>query len=94
MNYRGQVNWPPAWFRLKTEQSKRVKSEVGVLIESVWDAQLSKRLFLRMKLDQELYMGALLFTDATFCEQLHGILKQHIGRSIKEIGDLDLGFTL
>jgi hypothetical protein len=94
MNYRRQVNWPPVWFRLKTEQPKRVMGEDGVLIQSLWDAQLSKRLFLRMKLDQELYMGALLFTDATFCQQLHGILKQHIGRSIREIGDLDISFTL
>jgi hypothetical protein len=94
MNYRGQANWPPVWFRLKSEQPKKMMGEVGVLIESLWHAHLAKRLFLSMKFDQELYMGALLFTDATFCQQLHRILKQHIGRSIREIGDLDISFTL
>jgi hypothetical protein len=94
MNYRGQANWPPVWFRLRAEPAKKVIGEVGVLIGSVWHAEISKRVFLRMKLDQELYMGALLLTDATFCSELHGILKQNLGRSIKEIGDLDISYTL
>jgi hypothetical protein len=39
-------------------------------------------------------MGALVFTDSAFCRQLYEILQQHVGRSIEEIGDVDLAYTL
>jgi hypothetical protein len=32
--------------------------------------------------------------DVAFCHQLYGILQNQIGKAIKEIGDLDLSFTL
>jgi hypothetical protein len=47
-----------------------------------------------MNIDNEPYMAALAFTDIAFCRQLRNILQQHIGSTIKEIGDLDLSFTL
>jgi hypothetical protein len=47
-----------------------------------------------MDLNGAPYMGTLLFSDAAFCWQLHDILQQNLGRSIEEIGDLDLSFTL
>ena len=40
------------------------------------------------------YMGTLLFEDAAFCHQLAHFLQKHIGKSIKEIGDLDVSHTL
>jgi hypothetical protein len=94
MNYRDQVNWPPVWIHMRRTPLQKLTGEVGILIDADWYAETPTRLFLRMKLDEEKYLGALLFSDETFCKQLHRILQRHIGRSIEEIGDLDLSHTL
>ena len=39
-------------------------------------------------------MGCLWVQDAIFSRQLHQLLQNHIGLSIKEVGDLDLSHTL
>jgi len=39
------------------------------------------------------YVGTLLFADSVFCAQVCALLQQHLGRSIKEIGDLEVSFT-
>ncbi len=39
-------------------------------------------------------MGALVLNDKAFCRQLYSILQDSVGKSIKEIGDLDLSYTL
>jgi hypothetical protein len=44
--------------------------------------------------DGEHFIGTLLFTDSLFCQQMAKRLQYQIGRSIKEIGDLDLSGTL
>ena len=40
------------------------------------------------------YIGALLFDEGLFCQQMGKILETYIGRTIKEIGDLDLSHLL
>jgi len=47
-----------------------------------------------MEHDSRTYTGALLFDDALFCLQIARLLESLIGSSIKEIGDIDVGFTL
>jgi hypothetical protein len=44
--------------------------------------------------DSELYDGALLLIDARFCEFIARLLKQKIGLSLKDIGDLDVSYTV
>jgi hypothetical protein len=39
-------------------------------------------------------MGSLLFEDAAFCRLIHDFLQQHLGQSIKEIGDVDVSYFL
>ena len=39
-------------------------------------------------------MGFMSFDDLAFCSQIHILLKANIGRPLKEIGDVDLSFTL
>ena len=43
-----------------------------------------------MEHEGRMYTGALLFDDAVFCEQIFDLLETCIGRSIKEIGGLDV----
>lgn len=47
-----------------------------------------------MEFQQERYMGCLVALDHAFCRQLHELLKDHVGKSVKDIGDLDLSRLL
>ena len=42
----------------------------------------------------ERYIAVLAFDDVVFTKQLYSILEQNIGRTIREIGDLDLSHLL
>jgi hypothetical protein len=90
MSYHGTSNWPPVWVHMRKVPTDKVIGEVGILIDSIWHSELPTRLFLRMNLGEEPYLGALIFGGSGFCWQVHGILQQNLGRPIKEIGDLDL----
>jgi hypothetical protein len=46
-----------------------------------------------MEYDGQHYVGSLVFDDSAFCAQICAVLQQHLGRSIKEIGDLEVSFT-
>jgi hypothetical protein len=94
MNYDGTPNWPPEWVHTRIMPIRRLTDEVGVLTSTAWYPDHPTRLFLIMNIDNEPYMAALVFSDIAFCRQLRNILQQHIGSTIKEIGDLDVSFTL
>jgi hypothetical protein len=68
--------------------------EVGVL-KAVWMSEKSKQtIFLAISFDGHRYVGCMTLSDVAFCYQIYGILQNHIGKTIKEIGDLDLSYTL
>jgi hypothetical protein len=94
MRYFGIKSWPPVWVNTHVAPTKKISGEIGCLIGTVFYPDMPRRLFLKMELDAERYMGCLVMSDAGFCRQLDGILKSNVGRSIKEIGDLDLSHTL
>ncbi len=54
----------------------------------------TNRLFLLIQHEGLRYMGGMAFDDPAFCYELYRLLKSHVGQSIKEIGDIDLSFTL
>ena len=54
----------------------------------------TNRLFLVIRHEGFRYMGSMAFDDPAFCYELYRLLKFHVGRSIKEIGDIDLAYTL
>jgi hypothetical protein len=39
------------------------------------------------------YIGALLLNDPVFCQEIFEVLLVHIGKTIQEIGDIDLSYT-
>lgn len=47
-------------------------------------------LFLFMEYNGHRYTGSMYFDDIGFCYEIDTVLKSNLGRSIKEIGDLDL----
>jgi hypothetical protein len=73
------------------------KGEVGILREVAIASPANNptpRLFLFMDYGEVGYLGCLLIADATFCEQLGKLLMNYYGRSIKDIGDIDLSHLL
>ena len=40
------------------------------------------------------YIGALLLSDPAFCEEIVEVVMQHLGDTIREIGDIDVSYTL
>ena len=86
-------NWPPVWTHPTKEGTKRINGEVGVLRYVHSSDQASKKCYLVTEYDRDHYVGALLFDDSIFCSQVCALLQQHLGRSIKEIGDLEVSFT-
>ena len=95
MNFADYANWPPIWVSgAGSETYKKTLGEVGILIDVILNEAAPDRLFLRMEIKSARYMGCLAFNDHVFCRQLYIFLQDHIGKSIKEIGDLDLSYTL
>ena len=95
MNFAGYANWPPIWVSgAGSKTYKKNLGEVGTLIGVLLNEAAPDKLFLRMEIKTERYMGCLAFNDHVFCRQLYIFLQGHIGELIKEIGDLDLSYTL
>ena len=87
-------SWPPVWVNTSTVPVKKLSGEIGTLIRTAFFPETPKRLFLLMELENEHYTGCLAFSEVGFCQQLVEILQTSAGRSIKDIGDLDLSHTL
>jgi hypothetical protein len=86
---RGVHNWPPLWTKGTLKDVKRVTGEIGIL-RYIQSNNVSNRCFLITENERELYTGTLIFDDMKFCRQIVDILRQQVGRPIKEIGDLDV----
>ena len=52
------------------------------------------KLFMFIEYQSFRYMGLMAFDDPKSCHAIYTLLKSNIGRSIKEIGDLDVSYTL
>ena len=87
-------SWPPPWVSSLNGQNVMASGEVGVL-KDVWMSEKSRlTIFLAIAFENRRYVGCMALSDAPFCNQLYTILRGQIGRSIEDIGDLDLSFTL
>ena len=84
--------WPPVWTQRRLDGFKAQTGEVGVLIY-VHAASGSIKCDLVIEYENEYYTGTLLFDEARFCHQVADLLRQHIGKSITEIGDLDVSVS-
>ena len=94
MSYYGMRSWPPVWVNTRAVPIKKISGEVGTLTRTACFPETPKRLFLIMELENEHYMGCLVFSEAGICRQLCEILETNAGRSIEAIGDLDVSHTL
>ena len=94
MRRHGIPNWPPIWSQHRKEGSKSLRGEIGVLRYVHTNRNISNKCYLVIEHETEHFVGCLIFDDVTFCWQISSLLQNHIGHSIKEIGDMDLSGTL
>jgi hypothetical protein len=97
ISHRGTRNWPPTWNKTGggslAGPYETLRGEIGTL-EKVLLSKIEpyNTCYLWIEFRHMTYVGTLVFDDATFCRQLCELLQNHhLGKSIKEIGDLDVG---
>jgi len=90
----GFKTWPPLWTTTHHNQNDKPTDEIGTLHQVLTSKLVDNKIFLFIQFQGFRYMGFMSFDDSTFCSQIYTLLKANIGVSIKEIGDLDLSFTL
>jgi hypothetical protein len=92
MSCRGTRNWPPIWeAENKSAILQKISGEIGRLKDAFIDATRKNRCFLFMEHEGAGYIAALDFDDPRFCPLFVQVLRRHLGASIKDIGDLDIG---
>ena len=84
----GLVNWPPQWRAVGLDRG--VLGELGTLEHVSMDDLVDNKIFLSMEHKSERFFAVLAFDDEKFTKQLYHILLQHTGRSVREIGDMDV----
>jgi hypothetical protein len=89
-------NWPPVWTLAVTRNGsgKTLMGEVGILKYLHSNSLMSNKCFLVIDFQEEAYIGSLIFKDHAFCDQISNLLRDQVGRPIKEIGDLDVSHLL
>ena len=87
-------NWSPIWVCTDDNTRKAVEGEVGILKDVKRHDLTGKYFFLHMEHDQGSYTGCFMFDDPTFCEQLFNLLTGCYGRTIQEIGSMEVSGIL
>ncbi len=90
MCFRGTPSWPPIWVAAKKENTSTLTGEVGTLKYVYASNRIRDKCFLVIDHNHQSYIGTLMFDHPSFCVQIVTILRSHIGRSIKEIGNLEI----
>jgi hypothetical protein len=85
--------WPPVWVNAR-QPNKQLIGAGGVFERSMFHEKTPDRLFLQIEFEGARYLGCLMARDSSFCRQLHSFLRNHIGKTVRDIGDLDVSFML
>jgi len=86
--------WPPVWASLVKEGEQISGSEDGVLTEVREAMSRSDGIVLIMHHNDKRYGSILIFSDLAFRRQIFRLLKNSVGLSIQQLGDIDLSYTL
>lgn len=95
LKYKSLRSWPPRWLWRAGNDTTHPKGEIGILKDVIPSTiEPYDRCFLVVDHRGAEYIGALLVSDTAFCREIFGVLVQNRGKTIKEIGDIDLSYTL
>ena len=94
LTYKNSRSWPPAWLYCGDSENTYPRGEVGIL-KKVFPSSVkpSSSCSPIMEHAGAEYMGTLFITDDAFCLDIHAVLLRHCGKTIQEIGDIDLSGT-
>ena len=90
MSYRGMRTWPSEWTSVDQSEYDLPSGEVGILKEVLMKDAFNSEVFLIIEHEGHGYIGSLTFEDSRFCSQVYSLLKAHVERQLKEIGNLEL----
>ena len=90
----GVPTWPPKWTTTRLNANDKPTGEIGILQHALINRLMDNKIFLFIDYHGSRYMGFMQLDDPQFCSQILTILQANIGRSMKDIGDLDLSHTL
>jgi hypothetical protein len=92
--YRNSRSWPPDWLWCGGFDDAHPRGEIGIL-KTIFISRVkpSTSCFLIMDHAGAEYMGDLFISDAAFCLKIHAVLVRNCGKTIQEIGDIDLSDT-
>ena len=51
-----------------------------------------EKCFFIMEHEGRQYIGTLMLGDSSFCREIHTLLIEHCGKTIREIGEIDLSY--
>ena len=89
----GIASWPPQWKPVGLDNGV-VQGELGILDDVSMHDLVGNKIFIAMEHLGGRYISVLAFDDATFAKQVYSLLLKNIGRSLREIGGLDLSHLL
>jgi hypothetical protein len=90
----GVKAWPPTWTTTRPHKKNKPSGEIGTLEQALMTDWFDNKIFVFVQHQGFRYMGLMQFDDPKFCHEMFGLLKTNLGRSIKDIGGLDLSHTL
>ena len=88
-------SWPPVWIpraKVQVPLPASLHGEIGFLTRIVRSDLVKHCIFLYIREKESEYIGCLTMEDVSFCQHLYELLKTRIGKSIKEIGGIDLSY--
>ena len=87
-------HWPPVWRAIDPNRDENPLGEIGILDDVVMSEFFDTEIFVLMVYQGWRYTGVMAFDSPEFCRQIYSLFKSNIGRSIKNIGALDLSIAL
>jgi len=93
MSFQGVSNWPPKWTSTSGKPTIDPTNEIGVLEQVKRSSVHPSTCFLMISHGGDFYTGRLNFDDPSFCRQVCELLTAHCGRSLVEIGAIDIPYA-
>ena len=93
MSFLGVTNWPPKWTSTSGTPTTQPTGEIGVL-EHVQPSIIDPgTCFITISHDGNYYIGRLTFDDLKFCHHVCELLNVYYGRSLVEVGAIDIPYA-
>ena len=90
MSSDGFRTWPPSWLCVYGTNKTIEQNEIGILTRASFHALGKSRIMLWMQNGNGGYSASLYIDDYQFCLKVYERLKDCIGKSIEDVGDLEL----